>query len=621
MEPFRALVADKLPESQRSYGFVIQTLIIGIGTWVASNLPWMVSQMGVSDAAPQGVVPMSVKIAFAIGAGVFLISILYTVFKTSEYPPEDMKAFEEEKKKKNQFIPDIINNIGSMPTTMKKLGIIQFFSWFAFFTMWSLANPALTEHVFKAPAPVKTSFNMDIEEDALTYKTANTAFQKASNEVGSYMGIYGLSSMAFALILTFYTSRKRINRKWVHLISLVLGGIGFISMYSIPSPEWLVLSFVLIGFAWGSILSMPYAMLSSSVDPNKMGVIMGIFNMFIVIPQIIAAIGGVNFAYKLIGNQTINAMIVAGISLIIAGICNLLIVDTAKYHFLAWKNLANGLGISFSHEQNEQLKGVSRARSLEKILEWGNKTITQEVFDTLMYEKNQEYLEYISKMDIAEILPDVPRVLWYLWQEQQAIALGSASKNARIILKKVQLSDKFHAIVDGTNVSRAKPDPEVFLIGAKELGLPPEQCIVFEDSIAGIQAANNANMVSIGIGDATILYEADYIFKDFTEITNESESLFSIGNGAMGQRANFEETYTGPTFQGSYIAGIYYPDKTKVGWWKNGYPEYFAKVLNAPNWIGIGIQINKYERRLVQAFFYSHLTKWDRDIGSSYTVS
>ena len=148
MEPFRALVADKLPESQRSYGFVVQTLIIGIGTWIASNLPWMVSQLGFSNSAPSGVVPPSVKVAFAIGAFVFFVSVLYTIMTTSEYPPEDMDAFEKERSQKNRFIPDIIENIGQMPTTMKKLGVVQFFSWFAFFTMWSMANPALTEHVF-----------------------------------------------------------------------------------------------------------------------------------------------------------------------------------------------------------------------------------------------------------------------------------------------------------------------------------------------------------------------------------------------------------------------------------------------------------------------------------------
>ncbi|TYP99039.1 maltose/moltooligosaccharide transporter [Tenacibaculum adriaticum] len=327
MEPFRALVADKLPDSQRSYGFVMQTLIIGIGTWVASSLPWLVSQLGVSDSAASGVVPMSVKVAFAIGALVFLASILYTVFTTTEYPPEDMEEFEREKAKKNQFIPDIINNIGSMPTTMKKLGVVQFFSWFAFFTMWSMANPALTEHVFKTPAPVEANYKMEIIEQSEAYNIANTAFQKSSNLVGSYMGTYGLSSMAFALLLVLYTSKRRINRKYVHMGALILGGIGFLLMKYIPSHEYLTISFVLIGLAWGSILSMPYAMLSSSVNPKKMGVIMGIFNMFIVIPQIVAALGGVNFVSSLLGDQAINAMTVAGISLILAGLANFLIVN------------------------------------------------------------------------------------------------------------------------------------------------------------------------------------------------------------------------------------------------------------------------------------------------------
>nr|WP_321221864.1 MFS transporter [uncultured Psychroserpens sp.] len=326
MEPFRALVADKLTESQRTYGFVVQTLIIGIGTWVASNLPWMVSQLGVSDSADSGVITDSVKIAFAIGAFVFLVSILYTIFTTSEYPPEDMEEFEREKARKNQFIPDILNNIGNMPLTMKKLGIIQFFSWFAFFTMWSLANPALTEHVFNTPAPVQSAYDLTIPAQVEAFEIVNTAFQKSSNLVGSAMGIYGLSSMAFALLLVLYTSKKNINRKYVHMFSLILGGLGFIFMYY-ASPENLKWCFVLIGISWGSILSMPYAMLSSSVDPNKMGMFMGIFNMFIVIPQIIAALGGINFVSGLLGEEAINAMTVAGISLIIAGFCNLLITN------------------------------------------------------------------------------------------------------------------------------------------------------------------------------------------------------------------------------------------------------------------------------------------------------
>ncbi|MFT4685041.1 MAG: maltose/moltooligosaccharide transporter [Flavobacteriales bacterium] len=332
MEPFRALVADKLPQSQRSYGFVVQTLIIGIGTWIASNLPWMVSQFGVSNEAASGVVPMSVKVAFAIGAFVFLASILYTVYTTDEYPPEDMEEFEREKAKRINFIPDILENIGSMSMTMKKLGVIQFFSWFAFFTMWSMANPALTEHIFHTPVPIEAAFDMADTVQAKAFKIANTKFQESSNSVGSAMGIYGLSSMVFALLLTFYTSKRNINRKLVHMFSLILGGIGFLLM-SYASPESLKYCFVLIGFAWGSILSMPYAMLSSSVEPNKMGVIMGIFNMFIVIPQIIAALGGINYVSSLLGEEAINAMTVAGISLVIAGFCNLLITNKSAISY------------------------------------------------------------------------------------------------------------------------------------------------------------------------------------------------------------------------------------------------------------------------------------------------
>ena len=197
------------------------------------------------------------------------------------------------------------------------------------------------------------------------------------------------------------------------------------------------------------------------------------------------------------------------------------IVDTAKYHFLAWKKLAKSIGVDFTESQNEQLKGVSRVKSLEKILALGNKTISQEEFNTLMAKKNEDYLSFIATMNEDEILPDVPKTLNYLIEEKQPISLGSASKNARTILKKVNLYKKFDAIVDGNDVSKAKPDPEVFLIAAKLLEIKLEDCIVFEDSVAGVQAANTAKMVSIGIGEKNVLHEADYIFKDFTEISEE----------------------------------------------------------------------------------------------------
>lgn len=197
------------------------------------------------------------------------------------------------------------------------------------------------------------------------------------------------------------------------------------------------------------------------------------------------------------------------------------IVDTAKYHFSAWKKLANSIGVDFTEHQNEQLKGVSRVKSLEKILTWGNKSISEDEFMELMALKNDDYLSYINKMDESEILPDVPKVLNYLTEKKQPIALGSASKNARSILSKVKLLDKFDSIVDGNDVKKAKPNPEVFTRAASELNMPAQDCIVFEDSLAGIKAANIAGMISVGIGDKDILNEADYNFNDFTEISLE----------------------------------------------------------------------------------------------------
>jgi len=194
------------------------------------------------------------------------------------------------------------------------------------------------------------------------------------------------------------------------------------------------------------------------------------------------------------------------------------IVDTAKYHFIAWRNLANSIQIDFTELQNEQLKGVSRVKSLEKILKWGGKEITENQFAQLMQQKNDDYLSHIDKMDNQEILPDVCKVLDFLSEENQGIALGSASKNARMILKKVNLINQFEVIVDGNDVIKGKPNPEVFLNAATALDIPKKHCIVFEDSVAGIQAANAAGMISIGIGEATVLHEADYVFKDFTEM-------------------------------------------------------------------------------------------------------
>lgn len=195
------------------------------------------------------------------------------------------------------------------------------------------------------------------------------------------------------------------------------------------------------------------------------------------------------------------------------------IVDTAKYHYLAWKELANQLGFDFTVEQNELLKGVSRVRSLEILLDLGKVQLSEDEKVKYLHEKNEQYLQYIAKMDHTEILPGIDELLQYLKSNNIPYSLGSASKNARLILQTLNLIDLFDAIVDGNDVSTAKPDPEVFLIAAEKLGKQPEECIVVEDAQAGIQAANSAGMTSIGIGDAKILKEANFILKDTSELT------------------------------------------------------------------------------------------------------
>ena len=192
------------------------------------------------------------------------------------------------------------------------------------------------------------------------------------------------------------------------------------------------------------------------------------------------------------------------------------IVDTARYHYLAWQKIANQLGIEFTPEHNEQLKGVSRVRSLDIILELGKIEASQEDKNIWLKQKNDDYLSYLTDINQSEVLPGVMTILKFLKDNNQKIALGSASKNARPILEKTEIIHYFDAIVDGNDVTNAKPDPEVFLQAAKLLGVRPENAIVFEDSVAGVQAANIANMTSVGIGEEEILHEAKYIFKDFT---------------------------------------------------------------------------------------------------------
>jgi len=195
------------------------------------------------------------------------------------------------------------------------------------------------------------------------------------------------------------------------------------------------------------------------------------------------------------------------------------IVDTAKFHFKAWQKLAKKIGVDFTEKENEQLKGVSRVKSLEKILEWGNKSISDDLFQQLMDDKNQDYLGYVKAMTTDDILPGVKDFLTTARAEGHPIALGSASKNAKTILSAVRLLDMFDVIIDGNQVTKGKPDPEGFLKAAEQLNCQPKDCVVFEDSIAGIQAANTGKMISIGIGENSVLKEADHCFTGFKELT------------------------------------------------------------------------------------------------------
>lgn len=197
------------------------------------------------------------------------------------------------------------------------------------------------------------------------------------------------------------------------------------------------------------------------------------------------------------------------------------LVDTAKYHYLAWRDFAAQFNYHFTEEENEAFKGVSRKRCLELLMDWAKIEGSDEQIEEWLFQKNEDYLQYIAQMDASEVLPGVIQVLNYFKNKGVLMAVGSASKNALPILEKVELLTYFHAVIDGNKVSKAKPDPEVFIKAAQALGVSAKDAVVFEDAIAGIQAANSAQMISIGIGEATVLSEANYVFKDFTQISTE----------------------------------------------------------------------------------------------------
>ncbi len=299
MEPFRALVADKLPEEQHTLGFSIQTLLIGIGAVIGSWLPYILGNwFGVSkEAGTSGLVPDNVTYSFYFGAFVLITTILWTIFSTSEYPPEVLTNNEVEEKKQKFFIPPI----------MIQLLLVQFFSWFALFAMWVYTTPAVALKFYG------------------TTDANSPAFQEAGNWVGILFGIYNGISAVLALSLPALA--KRFSKKGTHAIALLIGGISLLSFLFFKDSDVLIIPMIGIGIAWASILAMPYAMLANSIPPKKMGMYMGLFNMSITIPQIVSGITSGLILKYWFNNNPVLCIVMAGISFILASGLSLLIKE------------------------------------------------------------------------------------------------------------------------------------------------------------------------------------------------------------------------------------------------------------------------------------------------------
>lgn len=314
MEPFRALVADNLPDNQRTLGFSIQTFLIGLGAVIGSYLPEYMSHHGFSMAPGSNGIADNIKYSFYIGAAVFIIAIMITVIFSKEYSPAEYERYHgkpEIKSKHKSGFQEIIADFGKMPKTMKQLGLVQFFSWFALFSMWVFTTDAVATHVYGLTGEY----------------TKSIAYNEAGNKVSSAFGVYNFVAMIYALLLPAIA--RYIGRKGTHALSLISGGIGLISIYFVKDPDMLKYSMIGVGLAWGSILSMPYVILSGAIPPGKLGIYMGIFNFFITLPQIVNGLCGGWIVKHLYNDQYIYAIVLAGILMICAAISVLFVYDEA----------------------------------------------------------------------------------------------------------------------------------------------------------------------------------------------------------------------------------------------------------------------------------------------------
>jgi maltose/moltooligosaccharide transporter len=309
MEPFRAFVADKLPVEQRTLGFVMQSFFIGIGQTLANALPYLFTTLGVVGVMASGI-PSSVEYSFKIGAIVFLLAVVWTVVTTKEYPPENMEEFERLKREKKGIgagFAEILSSVIEMPRTMKQLAVVQFFTWFALPCMWQFFGIAVARHVFLAPNEKSPLFAVGTEWGGLCF------------------AVYNIVCFVIAFLLPWMA--RVTSRKTVHAIALVCGGIGLIAVYFIGNKWMLFLSMAGVGIAWASILSMPYVILSTAVPAARMGVYMGVFNLFIVIPQIVMSLIVPNIFNNILGGDPRNAVVLGGISLLVAAASVIVVRD------------------------------------------------------------------------------------------------------------------------------------------------------------------------------------------------------------------------------------------------------------------------------------------------------
>jgi maltose/moltooligosaccharide transporter len=309
MEPFRAFVGDKLPEEQRTTGFVMQSFFIGIGQTLANAAPFILASLGVVGALASGI-PYATYYSFIIGAAVFLIAVLWTVFTTREYPPEDLEEFRRKQQEGNivgSIVGEIWEALKDMPTTMKQLAVVQFFTWFSLMCMWVYYGITVARHVFQAPDEKSPLYAQGTEWGGLSFAVYNV--------------------VCFLVAFLLPPLAKATSRKTVHFICLALGGLGLLSTYFAHDKYFLWLGMAGVGVAWASILSMPYVILAGAIKPSRMGVYMGVFNLFIVIPQIVMSLIVPQLYENVLGADPLNVVMLGGFVMLLAAVSVLLVKD------------------------------------------------------------------------------------------------------------------------------------------------------------------------------------------------------------------------------------------------------------------------------------------------------